>query len=92
MTNLLNKEKQIIRLLYDYPEIIKDAGEKRNPSLIASFVYDLAKEYNQFYHDFPIIKETNEDIQNFRLSLSKMTGDIIKQSLDLLGIAVPERM
>lgn len=86
------KEKQLIKLIYRYPSIVKEAGENLSPALIANFVYELAKEYNQFYHEHPVIKEENSDIRNFRLVLSKVTGHIIQSSMALLGIEVPERM
>jgi arginyl-tRNA synthetase len=86
------KEKQLIRLLYKYPGILRDAGEQLSPALIANFVYELAKEYNQFYHEFPILKEENEDSRNFRILLSKKTGEVILSAMDLLGVEVPERM
>jgi arginyl-tRNA synthetase len=86
------KEKTLIRLLYKYPGILRDAGEQLSPALIANFVYELAKEYNQFYHEFPILKEENEDSRNFRILLSKKTGEVIRSAMDLLGVEVPERM
>jgi arginyl-tRNA synthetase len=90
--NIDNKEKQIIKLLYKYPAIVHDAGEIHSPALIANYVYELTKEYNQFYHDFIILKEEDENIRNFRLILSKVTGEVIHSATSLLGIEVPERM
>jgi len=94
--NIQKLEEQEISLLnkfYDFNDIIKESGEKRNPSIIANYVYDLAKEYNRFYHEIPpILKDENENLKKFRLSLSEKTGLMIKTSLDLLGIEVPERM
>jgi len=90
---LEEQEISLLNKLYDFEEIIKEAGEKRNPSIIANFVYDLAKEYNRFYHEIPpILKEENSDLKKFRLSLSAKTAEIIKNALDLMGIEVPERM
>lgn len=87
-----DKEKQLLKFIYRYPAIVHDAGDNLSPALIANYVYDLTKEYNQFYHDYPIIKEENTDLRNFRLGLSVTIGKIIQSAMDLLGIEVPERM
>ncbi|MFZ4739645.1 MAG: arginine--tRNA ligase [Bacteroidales bacterium] len=89
---ILPKEKEIIRLLHEYPSVIKLAGENRSPALIANYAYELAKEYNGFYQEITILKEENEDLRNFRLSLSVFTANTIKSAMGLLGIEVPERM
>ncbi len=81
-----------MQLLADFANIVKQAGEEYNISLIANYVYDLAKEYNQFYHDFPILREENTALRDFRLLLSKNIASIIKRGMSLLGIEVPERM
>lgn len=86
------KEIQLIKLVYEYPEIIKEAGESLSPAIIANYVYELAKEYNQFYHDFAILKAENKELRDFRLVLSTVIAQIIKSSMSLLGIEVPERM
>ncbi len=86
------KEKSVIKLLHDYPKIISEAADDYNPGHIANYVYELAKEYNQFYHECPILKAENDNEKNFRLKLSEQTSEIIKSSLALLGIDVPERM
>ena len=92
-TIVLNlKEISLIQSIYNFPEIIKNAAESYSPALIANYVYDLAKEYNQFYHDYSILKEENEDIKHFRLLLSKNAAQVIRTALDLLGIESPERM
>ena len=68
-------------------------GQKRsNVSIIANYAYDLVKEYNQFYHDFSILREENEALKVFRLALSANVGKIVKTAMGLLGIEVPERM
>ena len=72
--------------------VIKQAGSEYNVSLIANYVYDLAKEYNQFYHDFTILREKSTDLRDFRLLLSKNVANTIKRAMSLLGIDVPERM
>jgi arginyl-tRNA synthetase len=81
-----------VQLLADFANIVKQAGEEYNISLIANYVYDLAKEYNQFYHDFPILREENTALRDFRLLLSKNIASIIQKGMSLLGIEVPERM
>ncbi|MDR0874168.1 MAG: arginine--tRNA ligase [Prevotellaceae bacterium] len=89
---LSEKELTLIQLLNDFPAIVKQAGEEYSPSVIANYVYDLTKEYNQFYHDFSILKEENEDLRAFRLALSENVAKVIKNALYLLGIEVVERM
>ncbi|BAG83265.1 arginine--tRNA ligase [Candidatus Azobacteroides pseudotrichonymphae] len=89
---LNEKEKNIIQLLSDFPTIVQEAADNFDPSIIANYTFCIAKEYNQFYHNYSILKEENEDIQKFRLILSYNTSKIIKMSFKLLGINVPERM
>lgn len=92
-TLILNeKEKNLIQSLSDYASIVNQAGEEYNPSIIANYIYDLVKEYNQFYHDYSILREENEDIKTFRIALSANIGKIIKSGMGLLGIEVPDRM
>lgn len=86
------KEKSVIKLLHDFPKVITEAADTYNPGHIANYVYELAKEYNQFYHECPILKADKEDERNFRLNLSAKTAEVIKTSFSLLGIDVPERM
>jgi arginyl-tRNA synthetase len=86
------KEVQLIRLIYKYPQIVADAGANMSPALVANYVYDLAKEYNQFYHDFSILKEENSALKEFRLVLSSVAGQIIRSAMSLMGIEVPDRM
>ncbi|MDD7448803.1 MAG: arginine--tRNA ligase [Phocaeicola sp.] len=90
--NLSTKEENLIQTLADFPAIVKQAGTDYNPSILANYTYDLVKEFNQFYHDFSILKEENEDIKRFRLLLSTNVAKVIKQGMALLGIEVPERM
>jgi arginyl-tRNA synthetase len=89
---LLQKEKNIIKLIHDFPEVIKKSADEYNPALIANYVYELAKEYNGFYQEIPILKAKKEEEKEFRLVLSEKTAEVIKTSLHLLGIQVPERM
>jgi arginyl-tRNA synthetase len=91
-TGLLKVEREIIKLLYHFPGIIKQAGDEMNPALVANYIYDLAKEYNQFYQEIPVLKEENRSIVSFRLTLSEFTGDVIRKAMKLLGIEVPGRM
>ena len=90
--SLLLKEKGIIKLIAEYPDIIKLAGDNYSPAQIANYVYELVKEYNQFYQEIPIFKETDTDKILLRLQLSRFCGQIIKSGMGLLGIQVPERM
>jgi arginyl-tRNA synthetase len=86
------KEKELIKIIAMFPGVVSQAGDQLSPALIANFAYDLAKEYNQFYHDFPILKEENHDIRSLRLLISKEVASIIRLSFWLLGIDVPDRM
>ncbi len=90
--NLMSKEKGLIIRLYNFNSILKEAASEYSPALIANYVYDLAKEFSQYYHDVPILKEEQKDLILFRLHLSKTIGTAIKASMKLLGIEVPERM
>jgi arginyl-tRNA synthetase len=85
-------EKEIIRLIYEFPSVVEESGKQYNPSLIANYVYELTKTYNRFYHDYTILKEENGDIRNLRLVLSQQVATIIKRGMYLLGIEVPNRM
>ncbi|HBI80773.1 MAG TPA: arginine--tRNA ligase [Bacteroidales bacterium] len=87
-----SKELDIILLVNQFPEIIQSAADNHNPSLIANYVYELAKEYNQFYHDYTILKESNEGVRLLRLTLSEQVASVIKRAMWLLGIDVPDRM
>jgi arginyl-tRNA synthetase len=86
------KECGIIRMLNEFPNVVKQVGTDYSPSGIANYTYDLAKEYNQFYHDFSILREENEDSKAFRILLTRNVGKVIKTAMNLLGIEVPERM
>jgi arginyl-tRNA synthetase len=90
--NMDKKDRDLIRLLYDFPKVIREAAKEYNPGLIANYVYDLSKEYNQFYHDTPILKEENFGLRVFRLALSNKVAQVIKSGMLLLGIEVPEQM
>lgn len=86
------KEISIIKLLNDFPGLIRQAAEELSPALIANYCYDLAREFNQFYHDFSILGEEDRIKRDFRLRLSAVTGEVIEKGLWLLGIEAPERM
>ena len=87
-----DKERSLIRLLYDFPAVVRQAGTDYSPSGIANYAYELAKEYNQFYHDFSILREENATLKAFRVLLTLNVGKVIKTAMNLLGINVPERM
>jgi arginyl-tRNA synthetase len=86
------KEKNLLKLIHDFPEVISDSARTFNPSQIANYIYDLVKEYNQFYHDYSILKEEDAEVRDFRLMLSRMVSGIVLRGMDLLGIEMPERM
>jgi len=90
--NLLTKEKELIIKLYSFNTTLNQAAAEYSPALIANYIYDLAKEFSQYYHDVSILKEEQKDLILFRLHLSKTVGSAIKESMQLLGIDVPERM
>ena len=86
------KEMALIQKLAEFPAVVKDAGVTYTPSVIANYVYDLVKEFNQFYHDYSILREEDEAVKRFRLVLSANVAKIIRLGMGLLGIEVPERM
>jgi len=85
-------EKEIVKLAYDFPNVIKEAAENYSPALIANYIYELAKEFNKFFQSIPILRDTDNHTASFRLGLAALTGSIIKTGMELLGIEVPERM
>ena len=87
-----DKEIELIQRLASYPATVAEAGRTYSPAQIANYVYDLVKEYNQFYHDFSILREENEAVRAFRLMLSANVAKVIASGMSLLGIEVPERM
>jgi len=89
---LTSKETGLIQMLAEFEDTVKDAANTFSPAIIANYIYELVKEYNQFYHDFSILKEENSDLRAFRILLSKNVAKIIKSGMQLLGIEVPERM
>ena len=89
---LSEKELYLIRLITAFPNTVNEAAEGFSPALIANYIYDLTKEYNQFYHDYSILKEEDESLRTFRIMLSDTTGKVIRTGMNLLGISVPDRM
>ena len=90
--SLSTKEEGLVQMLADFAAVVRQAGTDYSPSVIANYCYDLVKEYNQFYHDFSILREENEAVRQFRLVLSAEVAKIVKLGMGLLGIEVPERM
>ncbi|WP_353117472.1 arginine--tRNA ligase [Myroides odoratus] len=86
------KEKEIIKLLEDFPEVIQNAAKSHSPALVANYVYDLVKEYNSFYQSVSILGEEDLTLKTFRVQLSQKVGLVIQDAFSLLGIAVPNRM
>jgi arginyl-tRNA synthetase len=89
---LHEKEKELIKQVQLFPEVIQNAAENHSPALIANYTYDLVKEFNSFYQQVSILGEENHDKKVFRVQLSKSVGNTIKNAFQLLGIEVPERM
>jgi arginyl-tRNA synthetase len=87
-----DKEISLIQSLADYPSTVAEAGRSYSPALIANYAYALVKEYNQFYHDYSILREENANVRALRLALSEATSRVIRSAMSLLGIRVPERM
>lgn len=86
------KELELIKKLYNFPEVVADAANQYSPALIANYCYDLAKEFNQFYHEFSILKEEDIQKRSFRLNLAACTAKVINKGMLMLGIECPERM
>ena len=86
------KEVTLIQRLADFPSTIAEAGRTYSPALIANFVYELVKEYNQFYHDYTILGEADAQVRAFRLVLSRQVAEIARRGIGLLGIEMPQRM
>ena len=91
-SQISEKEIGLIQLLNGFREVVRQAADDYNPSVIANYCYDLAKEFNQFYHDFSIMHEPSRELKMFRLVLAQNVGKIIRLGMGLLGIEVPERM
>jgi len=90
--NITAKEQEIIKLLTEFPAVIQEAAANYSPALVANYVYDLVKEYNTYYQNTAILTAESEELINFRLGLSVKVGEVIKTSMSLLGVNVPDRM
>jgi len=91
-TEIDDKERLLLRTLMDFRTVSQAAADDMNPSAIANYCLDLAKQYNQFYHDLSILKAEDEQVKGFRLGLTQLTASTIATAMGLLGIRVPERM
>lgn len=91
-SNIDNKERSLLLSILNYHSVVQEAAAKYSPAIIANYVFELAKQYNQFYHEHPIVDITTLEISKFRLLLSERCSEVIKKCLGLLGINVPERM
>lgn len=89
---LSEKEEGLIQMVADFAAVVKQAGEDYSPSIIANYTYDLVKEYNQFYHDYSILREENEAVKVFRIALSANVAKVVRLGMNLPGIEVPSRM
>lgn len=86
------KEIELVKAVNRFQFVVKEAGDNHSPAIVANYVYDLVKEFNQFYHDYSIMNEPDETVRSFRLVLARTVGQTIKNGFSLLGIEVPERM
>ena len=86
------KEIRLIKLLNTFPQKIAEGADALSPAVIANYAYDLAKEFNQYYHDTPILKEENQDILQMRLVLIQTLASVLRKAMAILGIELPERM
>ncbi|MBP3420171.1 MAG: arginine--tRNA ligase [Marinifilaceae bacterium] len=89
---IAEKEQELIKSLAKLPAVVKEAGDKYSPAVIANYAYELAKAFNQFYHDFPMLKEEDENLRNFRLLLAANCAKALKSAMGMLGIEMVERM
>lgn len=87
-----DNERTLIQLLDQFPETIKLAGDEYSPAVVANYTYELAKEYNTFYHECPILIEKDENVKALRLTISALTAQVISSAMQLLGVSVPHRM
>ncbi len=90
--SLQDKEKQLLKTLYEFPGVVQEAAREMSPARMANYVYELAREFNQFYHDHSILNEPSREVSDFRLCLSQLVAAAIRNGMGLLGIRVPERM
>ncbi len=90
--DITDKEKNLIKLIYKFEQVVQEAAQKYSPALISNFTYELAREFNQFYHDTKVLVESDNNKKEFKLTLSDTIGQVIKNAFSLLGIDVPNRM
>ena len=90
--NLHEKEKELLKQVAHFPEVVQSAAAGHSPALVANYTYDLVKEYNSFYQSIPVLGAEVENEKIFRVQLSRKVGETIKSAFRLLGIDVPERM
>ena len=90
--SLNDKEREVIKSLHDMPDVVRQAAENYSPAMIANYTYDLCKNFNSFYQDTPILREENQDVKAFRVQLCHMVSTVIRNTMNILGIEVPERM
>ena len=90
--SLTQKEIRIIKLLNTFPAKIGEAGDAHSPAVIANYAYELAKEFNQYYHDTPILKEEDKALLAFRLELISVIAKVLVKAMSILGITLPDRM
>ena len=89
---LTPKEVRIIKILNTFPAKIAEAGAAHSPALVANYAYELAKEFNQYYHDTPILREENQELLQYRLVLVETIAKVLGKAMSVLGITLPERM
>ena len=89
---LSGKEIRLVKILNAYPQKISEAASALSPAVIANYAYDLAKEFNQYYHDTPILKEEDKDVLAMRLVLIDTIAGVLRKAMAILGIELPERM
>jgi arginyl-tRNA synthetase len=89
---LLERERELLKVLHRFSAVVSQAASEYNPAVIANYTYELAKEYNQFYQEVPVLREEDRSKVELRLLISSFTGNIIRKSMKLLGIEVPSRM
>ena len=92
VVDINDEEKDLIKKILEFPSQIQESARTYNPSLIANYIYELVKQYNSFYQKNPVLNCDNEDLGIFRLAISDMVGNIIKNSMKILGIDVPNQM
>ena len=91
-SELTPKEVRIIKILNTFPAKVSEAGAAHSPAVIANYAYELAKEFNQYYHDTPILREENQALLQYRLTLVETIAKVLGKAMSILGITLPERM